>query len=231
MKYVLDENGNIVVTDGQPTIELDDGSKIAYDAIQARKKISILNHENKNLRTENTGLKETNAAFDGINPEEAKKAIETVANIEKDGDKVEALKTAMKDQYQRSIDKLTEQNKALKADIHQLKVGDRFETTKVLEKTFLTPDLAQKLYGDFYQEDGTAKDRAGNVILSDKNIGEPAGFDESLKKLFDSDPNKDKYLKSSLSGTGSHTTNDSKGGHHQEMTSHDKIKEGLKNLA
>ena len=83
MKLKLDENGNVVVQDGKPVYVYDDGKEVAYDVPAAVAKIGSLNAEAKQHREAKEAAEAKLKAFDGIeNAEAAKKALETVKNLD-----------------------------------------------------------------------------------------------------------------------------------------------------
>ncbi|WP_417023829.1 hypothetical protein [Bilophila wadsworthia] len=82
MKLKLDENGHVVVKDGFPVWVAEDGAEIAYNVPDLVNKISAVNAESAGRRKDIDALTSQLKAFDGIDPEKAKAALETVANLD-----------------------------------------------------------------------------------------------------------------------------------------------------
>lgn len=223
MKLKLDENGNVVVQNGQPVYIHDDGKEAPFDAAAAVSKISALNREAQSHREAKEAAEAKIKAFEGIEDAEAAiKALETVKNL-KDGDlvtagKVEEIKTAAKraaeEQVAAAAKAAAEREKALQADLEKLQgqlhnelIGGNFSRSKFISEKFAIPaDLVQARFGQAFRvEDGkvVAYDQAGNKIFSRSRAGEVADFDEALETLVDQYPYKDSILKGSgQSGSG-----------------------------
>ena len=100
MKLKLDENGHVVVKDGFPVWVAEDGAEIAYNVPDLVNKISAVNGESAGRRKEIDALTAKLKVFEGIDPEKAKAALETVANLDAgnliDAGKVDDLKMERK---------------------------------------------------------------------------------------------------------------------------------------
>ena len=110
MKLKLDENGHVVVKDGFPVWVAEDGAEIAYNVPDLVNKISAVNAESAGRRKDIDALTSQLKAFDGIDPEKAKAALETVANLDAgkliDAGKVDDLKMEIKKSYDGKISDL-----------------------------------------------------------------------------------------------------------------------------
>ena len=222
MKLKLDENGNVVVQDGKPVYVHDDGKEVAFDAPATVAKISQLNGEAKSHRERAEEAEAKLKPFEGIDdPEAARAAIETVANIDSqklvDAGKVDEIKEqavkAYKDQltaaqrtHAEELKALTEERDAIRNQYHSETIGSRFASSKFIgEKTVLPGPAAQKIFGDHFKvEDGktVAYDNAGNKLYSRANPGELADFEEAIESLVSSYPYRDNILKGTGSGSG-----------------------------
>jgi hypothetical protein len=207
MKLKLDENGNVVVSDGKPVYVNDEGKEIAFDAPGTVATISRLNAEAKSNReraeSAETGLK----AFEGItDPSEARKAMETIKNFdakklvdagEVDKVKAEAIK-AVEEKYAPVI----AERDALTAALVTEKVGGSFDRSKfITDKLAIPSDMVRARFGDSFKVEGgevVAYDKTGNKLFSRSNPGEFAKFDEALELLVENYPYRDQILK----GTG-----------------------------
>ena len=110
MKLKLDENGHVVVKDGFPVWVAEDGAEIAYNVPDLVNKISAVNAESAGRCKDIDALTSQLKAFDGIAPEKAKAALETVANLDPgkliDAGKVDDLKMEIKKSYDGKISDL-----------------------------------------------------------------------------------------------------------------------------
>lgn len=222
MKLKLDENGNVVLTDGKPTYVGDDGRDFVFDAPQMYGKITDLTKENAKHREAKEAAEAKVKAFEGIeDAEAARKALETVKNLDEGqlvtAGKVEEIKAAAKkaaeDQVAAAVRASADREKTLAADIAKLQgqlhselIGGNFNRSKFAsEKLAIPADLVQARFGGAYKvEDGkvVAYDGAGNKLFSRSRPGEVADFDEALEILVDQYPHKEHILKGSGASGG-----------------------------
>ncbi|WP_337022539.1 MULTISPECIES: DUF6651 domain-containing protein [unclassified Pantoea] len=213
MKLKLDENGQVVVTDGKPVYVQDDGKEVAFDAASTLQTISRLNGEAKSHRERAEMAETTLKTFEGIDdPAAALAALDTVKNLADktlvDAGEVEKVRTeavrALEEKYAPIVKERDDLNLKLTAE----KIGGSFARSKfITEKMSIPADLVEARFGSNFQVEGdnvTAFDRAGNKIFSAINPGEAAGFDEALGILVEHYPYKDQILKGTgASGGGS----------------------------
>jgi len=207
MAWKKDDNGNIVLVDGNPVLIGGDGSERAI----ADNFISDLNNEAATRRREVNELKGSLSKFDGIDIDEAKKALETTKNIDLSKmvglDKLEEVRTDVAGQFKGQMDALTESLNGANDQIRQLLVSNAFASSQfVSENTVLLPDFAESYFGKHFKvENNQAVAYQGDQpILSMEKPGQLAGFDEALKILVNAHPNKDSILKGAgASGSGS----------------------------
>lgn len=209
---------------GLPVYVHDNGQEIGFDAAQATTKITQLNGEAKTHREAKEAAETALKGFTDAgltDPAAAKKALETVANIDAGqlvaAGKVEEIKAearkaaetqiadAMK-AAQVTIDTLTAENGTLKGSYEGEIKRNAFATSKVIAEKFAIPaDLVDSRFGSqFKVEDGklVGYDAAGNKIYSKANPGELATFDESLETIVGSYPHRESILKSGMGGGG-----------------------------
>ncbi|GLO38940.1 hypothetical protein PPUN15366_05840 [Pseudomonas putida] len=222
MKLKLDDNGNVVLQNGQPVYVHDDGKEAPFDAAAAVTKISALNREAQGHREAKEAAEARAKLFEGIEDADAAiKALETVKNL-KEGDlvtagKVEEIKSAAKraaeEQVAAAAKAAAEREKTLQGDLEKLQgqlhgelIGGSFSRSKLISEKFAIPgDLVQARFGQAFKiEEGkvVAYDQAGNKIFSRARPGEVADFDEALEALVDQYPYKDQILKSSGANGG-----------------------------
>ena len=226
MKLKLDENGHVVVKDGFPVWVAEDGAEIAYNVPDLVNKISAVNAESAGRRKDIDALTSQLKAFDGIDPEKAKAALETVANLDAgkliDAGKVDDLKMEIKKSYDGKISDLekaladskkdsADRLAAKEASIRTLLVKGIFDSSAFLkDKTVLPSDVAYASFGRHFEvkeENGELRVVAtmnGQPIFSRSDPGTFAAPEEALEAIIDKYPMKDRILKAPDGGSGSH---------------------------
>lgn len=206
------------VRDGHPVYVHDDGKEIAFDAPHAVATIKRVSDERDTLRKGEERYK----AFEGLDPEKARKALEVVRNLDDkrllDAGKVdEIVKERLIEAGKVHATQLAAETKAREesdAKVRRLIVGNGFATSKFLtEQTLLPPSVAERAFGDHFRVEG---DRAVGYIgdgkvYSRKRPGEVADFDEALQIVIEASPDKDRILRGSASN-GSNATGSSAAG-------------------
>ena len=226
MKLKLDENGHVVVKDGFPVWVAEDGAEIAYNVPDLVNKISAVNAESAGRRKDIDALTSQLKAFDGIDPEKAKAALETVANLDAgkliDAGKVDDLKMEIKKSYDGKISDLekaladskkdsADRLTAKEASIRTLLVKGIFDSSAFLkDKTVLPSDVAYASFGRHFEvkeENGELRvvaTMSGQPIFSRSDPGTFAAPEEALEAIIDKYPMKDRILKAPDGGSGSH---------------------------
>lgn len=218
MKLKLDAEGHVVVENGLPVYEHEDGKLVPHDAAATIATITRITDESKKYKERAQTAEAKVKAFDGIeDADAARKALETIKNL-KDGElvtagKVEEIKAAAakaaKEQVESAakasaeeIAKLRQERDGLQTSLYDEKIGGSFSRSKfIAEKVAVPADLLQAQFGrQFKIEDGkiVARDQAGNPIYSRAKPGEIADFDEALESLINAYPHRESILK----GTG-----------------------------
>lgn len=197
-KLAVDANGNPVWT-----------NTAGQDMSVQGDTISRLNGEAKTHREAKEGLETKLKAYEGIDPEKARKAIEIAAKVDQkqliDAGEVDRVRDQIKAEF---TAQLTEKDKALgeaTGRYDNLLIGNVFKTDWVRDNVAVPADMFEAAFrGNFKVEDGkpVAYDRAGNRLMSSKNVGEYATPDEAIELLVGTHPHKDNILRSSA-GTGS----------------------------
>ena len=162
----------------------------------------------------------------GIDPEKAKAALETVANLDAgkliDAGKVDDLKMEIKKSYDGKISDLekaladskkdsADRLAAKEASIRTLLVKGIFDSSAFLkDKTVLPSDVAYASFGRHFEvkeENGELRVVAtmnGQPIFSRSDPGTFAAPEEALEAIIDKYPMKDRILKAPDGGSGSH---------------------------
>jgi len=228
----------VVVEEGRPVYVHDDGSEIPFDADSAVSKISNLTEEKDrhfkkfqavNERLEAFGELEPDEIiaklkeYDKIDIQEARKAMETVANLD-DGDlikagQVDTIKAEMRKAFQekeneinnswgKEITKVQDLVSTKNTTIYELMVNSRFASSPtILEKTTLPPDIAANYFSKNFRVEGEGIDAkvVGYInnerVFSKERPGEVAEFEEALSVVIDAYPMKDRILRASAGGS------------------------------
>jgi hypothetical protein len=198
MDYVLTENGNIKVTNGQPTVK--DGDKeFGIDAIGAQAKITAITIESNDRRKK---LGEATTALDAFkdikDPVAALDALQKLSSLDSDqAAALDSLKDTINKAWEAKEGEWTAEKQGLTDKLFTANVGSQFATSEVIKKTVLTPDIAAKFFGPHFNPDGTANDAAGNLIYSKSKPGEAADFEEAIQHIINSYPGKEEILRAS----------------------------------
>src|SRR3569623_138735 len=218
MKLKLDDAGHVVVSDGKPVYLHDDGKEAPFDAAHTLATIARLNSEAKGHREAKEAAETKLREFEGFeDPGAAKKALETVANLDAGqlvtAGKVEEIKTAAKKAAEEQvaaaakasnekISELTKDRDGLQNALYTEKVGGAFSRSKyITDKIAVPSDMVQAMFGSRFKVEngkiiGVGLDN--QPIYSRSKAGEIADFDEALESMVDAYPSRDTILK----GTG-----------------------------
>lgn len=205
MKLKLDEQGRVVVADGKPVYVHDDGKEIPFDAPAAMQKIGALNVEAKNHRERAEGFEGKLKEFDGLDVSAARKAMETLKNLDHkklvDAGEVEKVKEEVSKALQPKIDEANARAEKLEQQLRDEKLGGSFARSKfIADKLAIPSDLVQARFGSAFKiEEGKVVAYQGDSkIFSRTKPGDLADFDEALEILIEAYPQRDHILK----GTG-----------------------------
>lgn len=224
MKLKRDEHGHVVVADGNPVYVHDDGKEIPFDAAATVATISRLNGEAKGHREAKETAEGKLKLFDGLDASAARKALETVANLDAkkliDAGEVEKVKEQAKAAYDQQLQAVEEKYKPVVTErdgllnqLHSERIGNAFSRSKFIADKLAVPiDMVQAFFGARFKIENdqiVAIGADGNKVFSRANPGSVASFDEALEIMVDAYPNKDALLKGSNGGGGG---NGGKGG-------------------
>lgn len=229
MKLKLDDAGNAVLQDGKPVYVDDQGKEMSVDVPAIMSKLAAANQESAERRKkigEMEGeIKTLKESFDGLDAEEARKAIETVKNLDQkkliDAGQVDLVKNEMAQTFKEKETTLKKQHEAEINDlqgkitqkenlIYQQLVTNRFALSPFIkERTLLPPDIAANQFGHHFKVKGEGDNinnyrvvgyMNGEEILSRERYGEVADFEEAISIIIDKYPGKDLILKGSGDG-------------------------------
>jgi len=220
MKLKLDESGHVVVKDGKPVYSKEDGTEIAFDASQSIGKIASLNAEARGHREAKEKAEALIKPFEGLDADKARSALETVSNLDAkklvDAGEIERVRTEIK----ASFDPLVAENKSLKGELNDVRLSHEFSSSKFIQDSVAIPPdfLKANFSNNFSYENGQliAKDTNGNTLYDPTGNGQNASFDDAIKTLVETHPQKDVLLKGTGSnGSGSEPNNGQSNGSKQ----------------
>lgn len=220
MPFKTDANGAIVMDADKklPIFVHADGREAPFDADGTLAAIGRLNGEAKAHREAKEAAETKLKSFEGIEDgEAARKALETVKNLNagelKTAAQVQEIKDAAAKSAKESVEAatraaaekertLTEQNAKLTQDLNNHIIGGSFAGSKfIADKLAIPADIAQKVFGDRFKVDNgklVPMDANGNPLFSAVRHGEHADFEEAIQAIVSQYPSKDMILK----GTG-----------------------------
>lgn len=215
--WKLDADGKIEMKDGNPVwIDANGG-----ESVMNGDTITRLNGEAKTLRTRAEAAEAKVATYKDIDPDQARKAMETVSKIDAktliDAGKVDEVKNQITQQFTTQLQEKDTALKQLQSSFDNERINNLFAGSDFIRERVAVPrDMFEATFrNNFKIEDGkpAAFDRAGNRIMSKKNIGEYADPSEALELLVESHPQKDVILKADGgTGTGSGGGGGTRGG-------------------
>ncbi len=189
--------------DGMPVYVHDDGKEAPFDAAGTVATIRARNAEAKTHRERAEAAEAAAKAFDGLDAEAARKALETVAKLDQkkliDAGQMDAAVAAALKPVQDKFDAEAKRAATLEQQLHAEIVGGSFARSKfIAEKLAIPADMVQAAFGNrFTVVDGklSATDANGNPVYSRIKPAAAADFDEALEILVDAYPHKDSILK------------------------------------
>jgi len=223
VKGYKEENGAVVFQDNKPVVVYEDGTESPFDVVSTVKKIAELTNESASYRVKLKELNESLKGFEGLSPDEARKALTLVKNLEDkklvDAGEVETLKAKILSQAKDDMEslkkaydtKLQEQGTLLGSKdetIHRLMLGNKFATTKIMDKLTIPPDIAQDYFGKNFKVESingvltTVGYLGEHKINSKERPGEIATFDEAFQTILENYPMKDRIMKETGGGSG-----------------------------
>lgn len=217
MSWKLDENNNIVLKDGDP---------IYVDANGVEKTVGVdtiarLNKEAKDHREAKEEAQAKLKLYEGIDPEKARAALETVAKLEEkkliDTGEVDKLKSQITQQFQTQITEKDTAYTELKKKFDNMLIDGVFANSDFIRNNVAVPvDMFEaKFRNNFKIENNevVAYGYDGSRLMSKTRAGEYATTEEAMQILAESHPNKDVILKANPgNGSGAGTGGAGNGG-------------------
>lgn len=236
MKLKLDSNGSVVAQDGKPVYVYEENGEqkeMVFDAPATLSKIAALNKEAGDHRTAKNDALEKLKLFEGIDPKAAKKALDTVKNLDDkklvDAGEIQKLKDELGEIYttkenqlltdhKARVEELQSVNTEQEATIRSLLINNEFAQSNWFvsqgerpAKTILPPDMGAKFFGDYFKIERINNKLKpigylnGEVIRSTdpQKLGEPADFNTAITKIIEQYPGRQQILRSTSGGAGS----------------------------
>ncbi len=211
LKLVTIDGKTYAEVDGdKPIVIHDDGQERPFDIAGTYSRMTADGRANADLRSKLNDAEGRLRAFEGLNPEDARKALETVANLDQkklvDAGQVETIKAEAIKAVETRFAPIVQERDNLLNELHREKVGGSFARSKfIADKVAVPSDMVEAMFGrSFKVEDGkpVAYDGNGQKVFSRINPGVAADFEEALEILVGGYAHKDTILKP-LTGTGS----------------------------
>lgn len=217
MSWKLDENNNIVLKDGDPVYVDSDGNEktVAVDTI------ARLNKEAKTHREAKEEALNKLKAFEGIDAQAARAALETVSKLDAnklvETGEVDKLKAQITEQFQTQLTEKDNALNELKSKYENMIVDNTFANSDFIRNNVAVPvDMFEaKFRNNFKVENGevVAYGYDGSRLMSKTRAGEYANAEEAMQILAESHPHKDVILKANpANGSGAGTGGGAIGG-------------------
>jgi hypothetical protein len=230
MELVLDENGHVVLKDGLPVYKYEDGSESPFNAKKTldnlNKKNAGLEEEKNRHFTKLKATEKSLEGYQGMDPKQVADALETVKNLKGqqilDANGIKALKSDMRESFEVELkQKETAWKTALDEKEGLLKIKARTILDQALTQEFANSEFfsgknpktiypakdAVKIFGHMFDVIGEgseikiiAKDKEGKLVMSQKNHGDPADFNEAMTRFIDEHPEKVRILNTQPGG-------------------------------
>lgn len=193
------DGDKMALADGNPVWIDGDGTERTIK----RETIPNLQNENKTYRTQLEELRNKSKDFEGLDPKEARAALEKLKNVDLsqmvEAGKLDEVKETLKTEYTGQITERDQTIAQLNDRINGMMLDSAFGGSEYIRDNIAVPvEMFRAAFGQYFKiEDGkiTAQDRAGNRIMSKKNIGEYADFDEAIELLVEGYSQRDAILK------------------------------------
>lgn len=201
------DGDKIAMRDGDPVYIDASGKELTL----GRDTIGRLNGEAKSHRTRAETAEAIAKAFEGLDAEAARKALDTVSKLDAktliDAGEVDKVRNSVKETYEKTLTEKDATISTMREAMDTMVLDFAFlQSDFVKEKLALPQDVARKYFADrFKVVDGkvVAKDEEGNDLFSPKRGGELATLDEALEIFVSKHPQKDTFLKADAhSGSG-----------------------------
>lgn len=214
MNWKVDENGAIVVKEGNPVYTDSNGDEktVMVDTI------SRLNKEAMQHRVAKEEALGKLRDFEGLDAKQAREALEKMSKVEQkqliDAGKIDEVKNQITTQYQAQLSEKETALQTLQSRYNNMVVDNVFGNSRFIRDNVAVPrDLFEaKFKQNFKVENGEVVviGNDGNRLYSKERAGEYATPEEGLRILAESHPDKEVILRANV-GTGSGSTGNAGG--------------------
>lgn len=205
--WKVDAEGHAILKDGNPVYIDSNGNELTVET----NTISRLNGEAKTHRERAEAAETKLKAYEGIDPEKARGALETVGKLDQkrliDAGEVDKVRKEIGDNFNTQLAEKDKLIAATNAELNGMRLNTAFSGSKFIADRVAVPaEMFQATFaGNFKVEDGkiVPYERNGNVMYSNTRHSEVASFDEAIERLVETYPHKDSILRAPTnSGSG-----------------------------
>ena len=199
----------------RPVYTLEGGTEQGYDGEALFEQANKFQEEKDTRQTENDELKARLQPFEGMDPEETKKAVQTVKDLDTkkliDAGEVEKVRIevaqGVEAKFKPKLEEAQEQNKKLQSSLSIAMIDGGFARSKYIpEKMASPPGMVREMFRNRFEiRDGNVVGLTpeGSPISSLETPGKEAEFDEALQIMVEKSPYRDNLLKGAGGGGGS----------------------------
>lgn len=207
-KWKLDENGHVVLKNGDPVLTDESGNELIVSGTT----VIELRNEAKAHRLKAEQNAEKIKAYEGLDPEAARKALELTSKLDAkqlvESGKVDELRSQITAQFSAQLSEKEKAYNDIQSRLNNMMVDSVFSSSEFVRNSVAIPnDIFKDSFSKHFKvEKGELQsfDKAGNRILSRTRAGEYASPDEALQILVESHPQKAMLLKADVgAGSGS----------------------------
>ena len=205
-KWKVDENGALVLKDGNPVLITDNG-----ESVVASDTVVQLRAEAKAHRVAKEEALTALKVFEGLDPVVARKSIETVTKLDAkqliDAGEVDAVRQQISQQFQSQLSEKESAIKGLESRYNNTLINNVFSNSEFVRNSVAVPrDMFEATFrSNLKIENGEVQvfGKDGNRLFSKERAGEYATPEEGLRLLAEMHPSKDSIIKAQVaSGTG-----------------------------
>lgn len=200
------EGTHVEIKDGNPVFIGTDGKEMVVKGDT----LSSLRGEAQGHRTKYEEILAKYKPFEGLDPSKVTSAMELVGKIDQktliEAGKVDEVKRQITEQFTAQISEKDKAYNEISGKYGNMLVNNVFANSEFVRNNLAVPrDMFEATFRSNFKVENdqvVVYDKAGNRLMSKKNVGEYATPDEALEILVEAHPQKDVILKAN-SGNGS----------------------------
>lgn len=211
------DGDKIALADGNPVWLDADGTERTIQ----RDTIPRLNNENRTYRQQLQDAQNKLKDFDGLDAKQAREALAKLKDVDLTkmvgADKLEEVKTSLKGEYDAQLSERDKRILTMQSKLDGMVLDASFNGSEFIRDNIAIPvEMFRSHFGKYFKiedEKIAAYDAAGNRLMSKKNIGEYADFNEAIELLVEGYSQRDSILKApDQRGSGSQGGGGNRGG-------------------